>query len=52
MNLEQTINTYFDKRDELNANTKGEIREAVNETLNMLDSGSLRVAEKKMALGM
>lgn len=44
--LESTINTAFDNRDQVNASTKGDIRDAVNEALNLLDSGALRVASK------
>ena len=45
-NLETAIEGAWDARDELNANTKGERRDAVEEALNMLDSGKARVAEK------
>ncbi|WP_262692065.1 2,3,4,5-tetrahydropyridine-2,6-dicarboxylate N-succinyltransferase [Kordiimonas aestuarii] len=44
--LETTINTAFDNRDQVNAGTKGEVRDAVNEALNLLDRGALRVASK------
>ena len=43
--LEQAIDTAFDNRDAVNADTKGEVREAVEEALSMLDSGQARVAE-------
>ena len=43
--LEQVIDTAFDNRDQINAATKGETREAVNEALQLLDSGKARVAE-------
>ena len=42
--LEQTINQGWDDRDTLNVETKGDIRDAVSEALNLLDSGELRVA--------
>lgn len=45
-NLENIIETAFENRAEVNFSTKGEIRDAVNETLNQLDSGKLRVCEK------
>jgi len=45
--LEQVIDSAFDNRDQINADTKGEIREAVNEALQLLDSGKARVAEPK-----
>lgn len=45
--LEATISTAFDARDTINAATTGEVREAVNEALNLLDSGKARVASKE-----
>jgi len=44
--LEKIINDAFEDRDNINVNTSGNIRNAVDETLNKLDSGSLRVCEK------
>ena len=44
--LEKIINDAFEERDNINVNTAGDIRNAVDETLNKLDSGSLRVCEK------
>ena len=44
--LEKIINDAFEKRDNINVNTAGDIRNAVDETLNKLDSGNLRVCEK------
>ena len=44
--LERIINDAFEERDNINVNTAGNIRNAVDETLNKLDSGSLRVCEK------
>ncbi len=44
--LERIINDAFEERDNINVNTAGDIRNAVYETLNKLDSGSLRVCEK------
>jgi len=44
--LAQIIETAFDNRAEVNLGTQGEIRDAVNEALNLLDSGQARVAEK------
>ncbi len=44
MDLESAINAAWDARDTLNAETTGAAREAVNESLNMLDSGAARVA--------
>ena len=45
MSLQNTIETAWDNRDEVNYSTKGEVREAVEATLAALDSGELRVAE-------
>ena len=44
--LEKIINHAFEDRDNINVNTAGDIRNAVDETLNKLDSGNLRVCEK------
>ncbi|MCD7058893.1 2,3,4,5-tetrahydropyridine-2,6-dicarboxylate N-succinyltransferase [Pelagibacterium xiamenense] len=44
--LAQTIDSAFDNRDAVNHDTKGEVRDAVNEALALLDSGKARVAEK------
>jgi len=44
--LEKIINDAFEDRDNINVNTAGDIRNAVDETLNKLDSGNLRVCEK------
>ncbi len=44
--LEKIIDAAWDDRQSLNANSKGEVRDAVAETLSRLDSGALRIAEK------
>ena len=44
--LESTIETAFDNRDNINLDTKGEIRNAVNEALELLDNGKARVANR------
>ncbi|MCF6322667.1 MAG: 2,3,4,5-tetrahydropyridine-2,6-dicarboxylate N-succinyltransferase [Rhizobiaceae bacterium] len=44
--LENTIEAAFDNRDEISTNTQGEIRAAVNDALELLDSGKARVAER------
>ena len=44
--LENIINKAFDDRENINVNTNGEIRDAVDNTLNQLDSGKIRVCEK------
>ncbi len=44
--LEKIINDAFEERDNINVNTSGNIRNVVDETLNKLDSGDLRVCEK------
>ena len=44
--LSQTIDTAFDNRDSVNIHTKGEIRDAVDTALNLLDGGKVRVAER------
>ncbi|MEZ2130879.1 MULTISPECIES: 2,3,4,5-tetrahydropyridine-2,6-dicarboxylate N-succinyltransferase [unclassified Sinorhizobium] len=44
--LERTIETAFDNRDNVNVSTRGEVRDAVETALNLLDSGKARVAER------
>ena len=44
--LESTLNAAFDARDKVNAATKGEVRDAVELALDMLDKGEARVAER------
>ena len=44
-NLKNVIDKAFDNISDVGINTRGEIRDAVDETLNLLDSGKLRVAE-------
>ncbi len=45
--LENAIEAAWDARDEITPGTTGETREAIEDTLNALDSGSLRVAERQ-----
>lgn len=48
MSLQQVIETAFDNRAEITpASVSAEVKEAVNETLQQLDSGHLRVSEKQ-----
>ena len=44
--LQSVIEAAFDARDTISTETTGEVREAVNAALSMLDSGEARVAEK------
>jgi len=44
--LEKIINQGFDKKELISIDTSGTIRDAVNETLDMLDKGKLRICEK------
>jgi len=44
--LVQIIDAAFERREEIGSSTKGAVREAVEEALALLDSGSARVAEK------
>ena len=44
--LSTVIETAFENRAEINFSTKGEVRDAVETALNLLDSGQARVAEK------
>ena len=45
-NIEQIIKNAFEDRENINKDTQGEIREAVEITLNKLDNGSIRVCQK------
>jgi 2,3,4,5-tetrahydropyridine-2-carboxylate N-succinyltransferase len=45
-NLAKTIDAAFARRDEIGPSTKGEVREAVEEALDLLDRGAARVAER------
>jgi 2,3,4,5-tetrahydropyridine-2-carboxylate N-succinyltransferase len=44
--LEQTIERAFEDRDQVGTGTRGEIREAVETALELLDKGKARVAER------
>jgi 2,3,4,5-tetrahydropyridine-2-carboxylate N-succinyltransferase len=45
--LARTIDDAFERRHEIGASTKGAVREAVEQALDLLDSGAARVAEKQ-----
>jgi 2,3,4,5-tetrahydropyridine-2,6-dicarboxylate N-succinyltransferase len=45
-NLAKTIDAAFERRDEIAPSTKGEVREAVDAALDLLDRGAARVAER------
>jgi 2,3,4,5-tetrahydropyridine-2-carboxylate N-succinyltransferase len=45
--LEAAIESAWDARDHITVETKGEVRDAITDTLNALDSGTLRVAERR-----
>ncbi len=45
--LAQTIDAAWEARAEVNSSTTGKVREAVNEALNLLDTGKARVAERQ-----
>ncbi|MBY5359085.1 2,3,4,5-tetrahydropyridine-2,6-dicarboxylate N-succinyltransferase [Rhizobium leguminosarum] len=44
--LEKIIEAAFDNRDNVNTSTKGEVRDAVESALDLLDAGKARVAER------
>ena len=48
MSLASIIDAAWEKRAEINAATKGEVRDAVEEALAALDSGTMRVAERRL----
>ncbi len=45
--LEKTIETAFDGRDAISTTTRGEVRDAVDAALDLLDRGAVRVAERQ-----
>ena len=45
--LETAIEAAWDARDTITVDTKGEVRDAIETTMNALDSGKLRVAERQ-----
>lgn len=45
--MKEIIEQAWENRDSINSATEGEIRNAVNEALNALDNGELRVSEKQ-----
>jgi len=44
--LEKVVVNAWQQRDDLSSSTQGQLRTAVDETLDLLDTGSVRVAEK------
>ncbi|KQV10375.1 2,3,4,5-tetrahydropyridine-2,6-dicarboxylate N-succinyltransferase [Rhizobium sp. Root1203] len=44
--LEKTLETAFDNRDSVTTSTKGDVRDAVEAALELLDGGKARVAER------
>ncbi|MDL2405020.1 2,3,4,5-tetrahydropyridine-2,6-dicarboxylate N-succinyltransferase [Rhizobium calliandrae] len=44
--LEKTLEAAFENRDNVNTSTRGEVRDAVETALDLLDSGKVRVAER------
>ena len=44
--LKKIIETNFKKIEEIDPQTKGGLPEAINEVINLLDKGKIRVAEK------
>ena len=45
--LEATIEKAFDERDQISTSTRGEIRDAIEAALDLLDRGEVRVAQKQ-----
>lgn len=46
MSLQQTIEAAWEDRANITLKTTGDVRDAVNKTLDAIDAGQLRVAEK------
>ena len=49
--FENIINEAWDKRDQVSAKSDQSILGAVNKTIDLVDSGKIRVAEKKIMSG-
>ena len=45
--LERAINSAWESRDTITSKTKGEVRDSIEEALELMDAGKVRVAEKK-----
>ena len=45
-NLAKIIDAAFERRDEIGPSTKGEVRDTVEQALDLLDRGAARVAER------
>ena len=45
--LEKAVDAAFEARDGVSVSTRGEVREAVETTLDLLDKGQIRVAERQ-----
>ena len=50
--LKKIIEINFKKIEEIDPKTKGELPESINEVINLLDKGKIRVAEKKIMNGL
>ena len=48
--LEKIINNAWDNKENINESSDSIIINAIKETINLLDSGKVRVAEKKMKM--
>ena len=46
--LKKIIEEAFENRDQINTQTTGKVRDSVDETLNQLDTGKIRVCEKNV----
>src|ERR1700683_1517646 len=45
-NLAETVDAAFERRDEIGPKTEGDVRKAVEQALDLLDRGTVRVAER------
>ena len=49
--FENIINTAWENKDSINGQSDKSILDAINQTIELVDSGELRVAEKKVMSG-
>ena len=50
--LEKIINISFEKKEKVGPKSDKKLIKAINETINLVDSGKIRVANKQMEVGL
>ena len=52
MSVENIINKAWENKDQVNQNSDKSLKDAINQVIDDLDSGKVRVAEKSMVNGL